>query len=269
MKKLLLLFLLLFSFLGRAQTAEPVEITGAIIVPSGFSPVGVHVYNISSGKGTVSNSKGEFEIQVKKGDSISFSALQFKELVVIINSEVLENRRLVVEILEGMNELPEVVIRPHDLSGNLDADVANIEVEELELPTMTAFSINDYDWEWRPDAQTGVTNAAMPSGTGMINGVNLKALFGEAIGLLLPPKKAKKPAPSPRNMIGLIKLEREIRSRYDETFFKDVLNISLEKISDFIEFIDTKGFSADLLEKERELDLIELLILRSEEFAAG
>ncbi|WP_324721783.1 hypothetical protein [Salinimicrobium sp. HB62] len=267
MKKLLLLISFIFLNISAAQSQERVEVTGTIIVPAGHSPGSIHVYNKSTGKGSVSDSGGNFEIRVIEGDSIYFSALQFKEQLVVVDAEVEKRGRLVVEILVGVNELPEVVIRPHDLSGDLEIDAENIETQDLFLPTMTAFSINDYDWEWRADAQTGVVNAAMPSSTGMKNGANLKALFGEAISLLLPPKKVKSPAPSQRNNIGLIKLEREIRSRYDEIFFKDVLNISTESISDFIEFLDSKGFSADLLEKERELELIELLILRSREFA--
>ncbi|MHA6279749.1 hypothetical protein ACXYMT_06170 [Salinimicrobium sp. CAU 1759] len=267
MKKLLLLISFIFLTFSAAQSQERVEVTGTIIVPAGFSPGSIHIYNKSSGKGDISDLDGNFDLYVQEGDSVYFSALQFKKLLVSIDSTVIKDRRLVVEILEGVNELPEVVIRPHDLSGDLEVDAGNIETQQLVLPTMSAISINDYDWEWRADGQTGVTNAAMPTSTGMKNGANLKALFGEAIGLLLPPKKVKKPAPSQRNIIGLIKLEREIRSRYDEVFFQDVLNISTENISIFIEFVDAKGFSSELLKKERELELIELLILRSEEFA--
>jgi hypothetical protein len=267
MKKLLLLISFIFLIISAAQSQERVEVTGTIVVPTGFSPGAIHIYNKSSGKGNVSDLDGNFDLHVQEGDSVYFSALQFKELLVRIDSTIIEDRRLVVEILVGVNELPEVVIRPHDLSGDLEIDAGNIEIRELVLPTMSAISINDYDWEWRADGQTGIANAAMPSSTGMKNGANLKALFGEAIGLLLPPKKVKKQAPSQRNTIGLIKLEREIRSRYDEVFFRDVLGITLESISDFIQYIDSKGFSADLLNKERELELIELLILRSGEFA--
>ena len=267
MKEFLPIIFLFFTIFSTAQSQERVEITGTVIVPAGYSPGSIHVYNKSTGKGSVSDSGGNFEIEVTEGDSIYFSALQFKEQLVVVDAEVEKRGRLVVEILVGVNELPEVVIRPHDLSGDLVIDAGNIETQELILPTMSAISINDYDWEWRPDNQTGVVNAAMPSSTGMKNGANLNALFGEAISLLLPPKKVKRSAPSQRNMIGLIKLEREIRSRYDETFFLDVLKIPLEKISAFIEFIDSKGFSAKLLEKEQELELIELMILRSAEFA--
>ena len=267
MKKLLLLLFSFFTTIGSSQSVERVDISGAVIVPAGYSSGGIHIYNKSSGKGDVADTGGAFELQVKTGDSVYFSALQFKEQLVIIDFEVMKRKRLVVEIVERVNELPEVVVRPHDLSGDIQVDAGNIETQELSLPTMSAFSINDYDWEWRADVQTAVTNAAMPRGAGMKNGANLKALLGEAIGLLLPSKKAKKRTPSPRNTIGLIKLERELRSRYDDDFFQTVLNMPPANIAEFIEFIEAKDFPDDLLNKENELELLDLLVKQSEAFS--
>lgn len=252
---------MLTTILG-AQTLERVKITGTIIVPVGYTASGIHIYNKSSGKGSISDSKGNFELQVTEGDSVYFSALQFKELLVEVDAGAVDKRRLVVEITEGINELPEVVVRPHDLTGDLDADAKNIKTEDLDLPTMTAFSINDYDWEWRADGPTAVTNSAM-SGSGLQNGANPFAILSGIVGLLIPPKKAKKQPPSQRTKIGLIKLEREIRSRYDNDFFKEVLDIKTENISDFIVFLDNNGIYTEMLDKEREMELIQLMVEQS------
>lgn len=265
MKKLLLLIFFKFLCIFSTLSQERIEISGTIVVPVNYNSSGVHVYNKSSGKGSVSDAEGNFELRVQEGDSVYFTALQFKELLVIVDSGVVEKKRLVVEIFEGINELPEVVVRPHNLTGNLDIDASNIETVEVELPTMSAFSINDYDWEFRPDSQTGVVNAAMPSGN-LMYGADPFAILGGLIGLILPPKKEKKQQPSTRTAIGQIQLEREIRSRYNDEFFLEVLKIEKERISDFIEHLNAIGFAEELLKKERELDLIQFMVDESEEF---
>lgn len=265
MKRLLLPVIIMFSHILSAQSPERVEITGTIVVPVGFNSSGVHVYNKSSGKGSVSDSSGDFDLRVMEGDSVYFSALQFKELYVIIDAGVVEKRRLLVEVSLGMNELPEVVVRQHDLTGYLDADAKNIETVELDLPSMTAFSINDYDWEWRQDAQSGVSNAAMPSG-GLQNGADPVAILKGAIGLLIPRKKPKKQPPPQRTRMGLIELEREIRSRYDNAFFEEVLAVKTQNIADFIAFLDARGVYPEILNKEREMDLIQLMVEQSVAF---
>lgn len=266
MNKLLLSIFLIFSTVFGASSQERVQISGIIIVPAGYTSSGIHIYNKSSGKGNVSDAEGNFELQVKEGDSVYFTALQFKELLVIIEGGIVEKERLVVEIFEGVNTLPEVVVRPHDLTGSLDIDAKNIKTEKLDLPAMTAFSINDYDWEWRPDAQTAVTNSAMNPGAGMVNGADPLAILRGIIGVILPPKKAKNKPPSPRTQIGLIKLEREIRSRYDDDFFLEKLQIPTSKIADFINFLENGNFPDNLLDKEREMDLLQMMFNRSEEF---
>lgn len=259
---LLLLFLFYFSF-SFAQSFVEVEINGNIKVPAEANPQGISIYNKNTGKGSVSSEKGNFVIHAKLNDSLYFSALQYKDLLFVVDEQIVRSRTLNVEIMEDINDLPEVVVRPHDLSGNLKVDVDKIPAENLDLPTMSAFSINDYDWEWRQDGQKAVTNAAITSGTGMKNGANPLAILGRIVGFILPPKKANKQPPSPRNQIGLIHLEREIRSRFDNAFFEEVLKIEISEIADFIAFLNNKGFSPDLLDKQQEMDLIQLMVEQS------
>jgi hypothetical protein len=266
MKQLFLLNFLIITTFSTAQSFGEVEIKGHIKVPAEADAQGITIYNKNSRRGSVSAENGEFSIYAKLNDSLYFSALQYKDLLLIVDEQAIRSRTLNVEITEDVNELPEVVVRPHELTGNLEVDSRNIQTEKLDLPTMTALSINDYDWEWRPDGQTAVTNAAMPGSAGMQYGVDPLAIIGGIIGLILPPKKAKNRPPSPRNQRGLINLEREIRSRYDNAFFEEVLKIKTSEIADFIDYLNTSGISSDLLDKKREMDLIQLMVEQSFSF---
>lgn len=261
MKKSLLLVFFLIPAIFYSQSLDRVEITGTVAVPSGYSSGGIHVYNKSSGKGGVSDSGGNFDLRVKEGDSIYFSALQFEEQLIIVDSEVIQRRRLVVEIREGVNELPEVVIRPHDLTGDLEIDAENIETQELILPTMSAFSINDYDWEWRPDAQTGVTNAAMGGNFGKY-GFKPKKILGGLVDLLTPASGSRM-EDSYKKKAGYDLLEQELMKRYEPEFFKEVLDINRENLLAYIAFLSEQGVATVLLEEENELQLLDLMVKQS------
>ncbi len=265
MKNLLLLLFLLYSTISVCQSFGEVEIEGNIKVPAEADAQGISIYNKNSGKGSVSSENGNFRIHAKLNDSLYFSALQYKDLLFVVDEQTVRAGKLNVEITENINDLPEVVVRPHNLSGNLNADVDNIPVEKLDLPTMSAISINDYDYEWRADGQTAVTNAAMPSG-GLQYGMEPLAIIGGIIKSILPSKKAKKQELSSRSKMGSIQFEREIRDRYDNAFFEEVLNLKTSEIANFIGFLNASGIPTDLLKKNKEMDLIQLMVEQSEVF---
>jgi hypothetical protein len=262
----LLLFFFICTF-SVAQTVGRVEIQGNIKVPQGSDPQGINIYNKNSGRGSVSTEKGNFAIHVRGGDSLYFSALQFKDLLVVVEDEMVDSGILNIEVSEGINELPEVNVRQHNLTGNVDTDVKNIEVTAIDLPTMSASSINDYNWEFSPDGQTAVTNSAMNMGRG--NGLEMGfqplKIIGGIIGLVVRdrPKKEKDFVPNP---IDKIDLERQIRTRYEDAFFNDVLGIPSEEIGFFLDFTLSQDIPNDLLKEEKEIDLIQLLLDRSREF---
>lgn len=267
MKHFHLLLFFFISTLSVAQTVGRVEIQGNIKVPQGSDPQGINIYNKNSGRGSVSSENGNFSIHVRGGDSLYFSALQFKDLLVVVGDEMVNSGILNIEVSEGINQLPEVNVRQHNLTGNLDTDVNNIEVAAVKLPTPTPFLINDYDWEFRPDSKSAVTNSAMTMGrgNGLEMGLQPLKIIGGIIGLLVRDRSEKEKdfVPSPTDKIDL---EKQIRARYNDAFFKEVLGIPSEEIGFFLDFTLSQGIPNDLLEEEKEMDFIQLLLGRSREF---
>ena len=267
MKKLLLFLFLIVYGSSIAQTFQRVEVRGNIKVPSGSDAEGINIFNKNANRGSVSSENGNFTISVRAGDSLYFSAVQFQDLLVVVDEKVVESGTLNVEIVEGVNELAEVIIRPHNLSGNLEADLENIEVVAIDLSAAGPMIINDYDWEFRPDAQSAVTNSAMgKSGSGVPElGFNVILLAEKLIRFLVPKKSDKREQVAQRNL-GQIAVERQIRERFDNAFFEEVLKIPSEEIADFLTFAWSNGFYDELLEPKREMDLIEFLVKKSQEF---
>ena len=264
MKHLLLLCFLFFSMTTIAQTLGEVEINGSITVPAEADAEGITIYNKNTGKGSVSSKNGEFAISVSLNDSLYFSALQYRDLLVVVDENIIKTGSLHVEITENINELAEVVIRPHDLTGNLTADLKNIPVQQLDLPTWSAAEINNMDFAFAPDGQSGVSNAAMGGGGGKY-GFQPKKIIGGLVDILAPTSGSKAVDPL-KKKASFIMLERELTSRYDPQFFKEVLQIEREKISAYIAFLSEKGVAQVLLQKENELQLLDLMVLQSVDY---
>lgn len=266
MKKVFFIAFLCYCGISSAQTQVRSEIKGNIKVPAGTDVDGITIFNKTANRGSVSDAEGDFSIPVRKGDSLYFAAIQFKELLVVINEETMESNRLLVEITEGVNELPEVVIREHDLTGNVAADVDNIEVVALDLPNFSAANIAAMYPDWYPaaDGQSKIGNAAASGGGGMTMGANPLAIIGMAIDLIAPKKPRVKK--EPEVFIGRIQLEEIVREKYDDQFFKDVLKIEKDEISMFFDYCEASGFPRDLLKAQKEMELIQYLLEQSQLF---
>ncbi|WP_372918241.1 hypothetical protein [Salegentibacter sp.] len=240
-----------------SQEEERVRVDGKIIVPEGDNPEGMTVYNETSQRGTITNTSGEFRISVAENDSISFSALQFQKFTVVVDQGVVDSGELNVFISETITELPEVVVLPHDLSGNVNVDVARIQVTDPDLPRYSAADLERMDVVTEPDALTGPgKNEAMAaSKTRLIHGLNFvnifKALVGDQDGDAQIRKQEK---------------DEYIRQLYDDEFFQENLNIREENINDFIFYASDSGLNAEMMQEGNELELIEFLIAKSKEY---
>ena len=107
-------FILQLSFSQDRQLIQGNVIYRNIDVPA------VNVINNTSQNSTITNDQGEFEIYAMEGDEIIFSSVQYIIRTVRVNSEIIRNKRLVVQINQRIRELDEVVITPDNAEKFLD-----------------------------------------------------------------------------------------------------------------------------------------------------
>ena len=86
----------------------------------------VHVLNLSSVQGAITNNEGEFEIEVKAQDTLYFSYLGFKPLKVPVSNDMIKFGLPVFRLTQLSFALEEVVVRPYQLTGYLDIDVSKV-----------------------------------------------------------------------------------------------------------------------------------------------
>jgi len=98
-------------------------LTGQILTEERLKSA-IHIINITSKKGGLSELSGYFSIEVNPGDSILFSSVQYKNKTLIVDQKVLEEINFKIKLSEDLTELDEVKL--HKLSGNLANDISGI-----------------------------------------------------------------------------------------------------------------------------------------------
>ncbi|WP_405413402.1 hypothetical protein [Maribacter sp. Asnod1-A12] len=238
-KKLLFLLVLIVSVSGFSQEDARRPLNGSVI----YMNIGVpneNVINVTAEHATITNDQGLFRINVKVGDQIAFSAVNYKIKVVTITEEILANNRLVVEVNEKVTELDEVVITPEQQERFLE--VKNQEFKE---------------YEYEIDRGTEVENIAMSEADrGMQDGLNFVNIFR---AIFKAQDEAVEEGPK-------LKVSEVLRQVYDDSFFVIDLQIPQDKINEFLFYCDARMPTRTLLKKENEFQLIDSLVNHSKTF---
>jgi len=264
MKRIILFMVLLLSGISAfAQIDSRVEVRGTIYVPNQEDPEGVSIYNLNSNRGSVSDKNGDFNLEVKVNDSVRVTSLQFEAFTVLIRGTVVASKKLNIYLNEVINPLPEVVISPYDLSGNINVDVKRLESKNYAKNLQSSDVMNSTaEVSSGPNLNSPPRNTAMLMGnTRLVNGINFVNIFKK---LLINNKE--KDIHNPYSDIPNAEIDTEIRKLYNDDFFRENLDIQMENINDFIYFADENGLSEQMLKKGNELDLIDFLVEQSKKY---
>ena len=244
MKKItLILFLIVAAFTQTyAQVAERSLLRGKVMYRNS-NVQNENVINITTEMGVITNSDGEFAINVKEGDELVFTALNYQIKRVRITQDILDNNRLVVEVNEKVTELDEVVVTPEN-------EEAFIKVKNEEFKK----------YEYGIDETSKVENVALSqSERGMQNGINFinifKAIYKGIKGEDGETVEAKE-----------FKVSDVLRQVYDDEFFVKDLQLPQDKINEFLFYCDSRLPAQSLLKKTNEFELIDFLVTQSKEF---
>ncbi len=257
------LLLLLIGLYTSAQTGERILISGTIEVPLGDDPRGISIFNLNSNRFAVTDSIGKFDIAVAFNDSLRVATLKFQEFTVIVDQGIINTKTLNIYVSEVVSRLPEVVVTPYDLSGNINVDLNRL--KKVELPTnLTAANVQNvgFDAETGPDLRSPKYNTALAmSKTRLVNGLDFANIYKE---FLIAKKKEVVKNPYGKSVNP--EIDDYIRKIYEDDFFRENLDIEREYISDFIFYANDNGMSEQMLKGGNELDLIDFLIEQSKKY---
>jgi len=267
-KKLLLLFFMCCSIACLSQQTDRVVVAGKIFVPKNEEPEGIHIYNITSEKGTVTDVTGAFSMAVAEQDRLQITSIQYQSFTVVVSSKSITEGILKIYLNPFVNKLDEVLLSPYSLTGDLERDAQSIEVfatPKIELSF-------DADADFAPDRLSRVEGNAAQEALGygrMQNGVNFVSIIAVLAKLILPKKKSKAPIPQFGNMISENRfVVLALQEKYTSTYYAENFGIPAEKVDDFIYFAKENAVTPAMLKPENEIELLETLFQQSELYKA-
>ena len=105
----------------------------------------VHVLNLNSVEGVISDSDGNFEIAVKAKDTLYFSYLGFKPLKVPVSNDMIKLGIPIFRLTQLSFALEEVIVRPYSLTGYLDIDVKKVPLNPAGRFTIPGLPQSGYE----------------------------------------------------------------------------------------------------------------------------
>jgi hypothetical protein len=254
--RLISTFLILFSIQSVfAQIGDRVYVAGEVVVPQDGEASQIEVINLNTEKGTVTNQYGQFGMMVKEGDRLRFEAIQYQNFTVIIDENIIKNKKLTIRINDEINTLDEVIVRPYDLEGNIEVDARKVKTTFYEAPKSETV-INQYEGDQPNVGSQTLTETLNTEQRFIKNGLNIANIFRA----ILSSREVKEDHKLPEDV------DVMVRKMYKDSFFQENLNIKEDQINNSIFFVEDKGLTTTMLQKGNELDLIEFLIKKSEEF---
>ena len=250
MKSKFLLLLTSMYAISTFSQNDRILIYGKITVDS-LSQENIHIINKNIKKGTVTNVYGEFQIPVKINDTLLFSALQFEYKEFIISAKEVKEQKLLISLKTRVNELDEVTLKRHDLSGYLQIDIESASLDNhvdeftLDLPNSGKAPVTEVDY----------TNKK-------INYYSKGGTITKLYGLISGKKKKLK---------NFKKLQTEkmvlddIRDLISDTYFIEILEIKKEDIPAFIASCKTKGI-VQVYNENNHMKVIDILIEESKNY---
>ncbi|WP_405369813.1 carboxypeptidase-like regulatory domain-containing protein [Nonlabens sp. Asnod2-A12] len=260
--KNILLLLILACGVATAQK-ERVQIQGVINSVTNEPLEGVAVFNQASLEGTISNKEGGFFLHARKGDKISFKALQFESFSLIITAKVMENKKATISLNEGVNQLDEVV---------LDDGLMRIDVKRTPYVDPKINEVSDYNQKTRAvdrientfsdrikqPEEYAIRNEAFKQSQPRFNMINIigglvsMAILGTLDGLNLNTGSAPETTEKEFDVYVL-------KNKYSTEYLLNYLEIPQKDLYEFMHFAKDKGLNESMFEPERELDLLQFL----------
>ena len=195
-----------------------------------------HIINLTTTKGTISNYRGEFRIDVAIGDTLYFSEIGFHSKKIVVSDKMLEQQNIIKLITQNY-KLSEVIVTPYDLTGILEVDVKNlVAINERRVLKVGGL---------KTSSELGENLYEKPSVFQPVDFIY--NIFGDR------PKELRK----------LKKLEEQnqvrdlLYQKYDREFLMDMLNLSRGQIESILKNCD---YDPDYILKANDLQVLQAVL---------
>ncbi len=247
MKKIIVLLLLGF-FTTTSWSQNVTTIRGKVVNTSNnVSLSNVHVVNLNSVKGTLTDEEGDFNIRATVNDTLYFSYLGFKSIRVRVTNDWLKFGEIRIKMTELSIALEEVVVRPIQLTGYVEIDAKIIPIYDNYRYRIAGIGSGYEGGSTQPGSVSKVLNSIFNPADFLYN------VFGQK--------------PNDMKKLRKMKEDDEIRallqSKYDRETLMAVLQ--LEKV-DIDEILVNCSYSKDFIRTANDLQILDAISECYEEY---
>lgn len=240
---------LLCCMLAHGQFWQQGEFQGKVTSADG-DVEGVNVMNLTTKRATITNQEGAFRISASVNDTILFSALQYQKKQFVITAAMLQGE-VRVAMDEHTNALDEVVVRPYNLVGSLDKDVAHFSGQ-----TVTAAGLGLPNAYVKPLTQSQRKLNEATTGGGI---VPLNPLINAITGRTKMLKNRVK-------IDETYARTQRVHEMYADSLFVKHLGIPVEKIPDFMYFCEVDSTFQHIVDTHDQLRIWDFLRQKSTDY---
>ena len=235
MLKKILFFILIIQF-SYSQNRELIQ--GKVIYRNIDVPA-ANVINNTAQSSTITNDQGEFEIYAKEGDEIIFSSVQYIIRTVRVNKEIIENKRIIVQINQRVRELDEIVVTPEDTQKFLD-----LKEEQFK------------GFDYIADKSTKIQNV-LTDNRQVVNGLNFVNIFKLLSSIVDTKSDEEKLNIIPSEVLPYV---------LEENFFSGVLELESFEINDFLSKLDSDTEMKNLILEKNQFLIIDYLLNKADTY---
>ena len=164
MKYFLILICTLFFLNLQAQ--DRIQVQG-LVKTGDFLLQNVHVKNISSGKFSISDEKGELFLNIQAGDTLLLSHVGMQDLIRYVKNEDLEDFPLTFNMRESSTELREVIVDETSEINAVSLGIIPKKIEKLSMNERRLRTAGDF----KPKHLLGIIGGAV-SIDAILNAIN-------------------------------------------------------------------------------------------------
>jgi len=234
--------LFILSFTASAQD-NPItqKVSGTIVNDNTlFFIPNVNIININKVKGTVTDVKGFFEIEVSVSDTLHISSLGYQSLRVRVTNDWLKNGTAKLLLTEKAIALEEVIVKKYDLTGYLEVDSKLIPDKANYRYSISGLSQGYETGDTSPGAFTRVLGSIFNPADMLYN------FFGNKTNELKKLKQMKKDD-TVRNLL---------ESKFDRETLGVLLGIDKKEIS---EILTRCSYSEEFIKTANDLQIMDAI----------
>lgn len=260
--------LLIFFFLGVSialnSQEKRIEISGVVIDQSSKALKNSHILNLTTKQGTISDNEGKFTINVKKGDWIQITNIQYHNKKIRVTKSINSERFLRIYLLPILNQLDEVKIKKR-MTGFLGFDRIDTPKDTLPKIDKEYYDFSKMDFTAYDNAIKQAKKRKEKGSSIYLTDPTMKNVATTISSVDIPDKSSAKKRAERKELNFKESFPENLKNLFGEHFFFVRLKIPKEQYYHFLTYCNPLGIEL-LFKAKKHIEVLKILLKESKSY---